>query len=127
MTLAKSTAETPTQNQTTMESWHALCEKQGWNEKSKIIHLEGFIQCFCLSGLLMAYAESVVKEAGELDYVLICADNDISLSQSQDEETLDMWNWRDNKGNCSEISFETEALAAENAVAWLESYSNNIS
>lgn len=43
-------------------SWSALCDAQGWNELSKIIHLEGFIRSNGLFARFAAYAEAAAEE-----------------------------------------------------------------
>lgn len=49
--------------------------------------------------------------------IQICALSDIRLVQSQDEETLNRWDWIDNTiGNASDVSFDFQFGAAVNAV-----------
>ncbi len=50
---------------------------------------------------------------------LLCEKLEVRVFQSPDEETLGRWDWNDDRGNGSEISFETESEAALNAVAVL--------
>lgn len=42
--------------------WQDICNQQGWNESSQIIHLEGFLRDKGLFGEFAAYAEVVAKE-----------------------------------------------------------------
>ena len=50
---------------------------------------------------------------------LLCKDNDVRLSEAQEEEIKGMWDWLDTQGNACECSFETIEDAALNAVAVL--------
>ena len=42
--------------------WANLCNEQGWNEASQIIHLEGFLRDQGLFPKFVAYAEAVAAE-----------------------------------------------------------------
>lgn len=42
--------------------WAALCNEQGWNEASQIIHLEGFLRDQGLFPKFVAYAEAAAAE-----------------------------------------------------------------
>lgn len=42
--------------------WANLCNEQGWNEASRIIHLEGFLRDQGLFTKFVAYAEAVAAE-----------------------------------------------------------------
>lgn len=47
------------------EKWEMLCNQQGWNEESQIIHLEGFIRDKGLFEEFANYAEKVAEEENE--------------------------------------------------------------
>ena len=42
--------------------WADLCNEQGWNEASQIIHLEGFLSDHGLFPKFVAYAEAAAAE-----------------------------------------------------------------
>lgn len=42
--------------------WAALCNEQGWNESSQIIHLEGFLRDNGLFPRFVAFAEAAAAE-----------------------------------------------------------------
>ena len=42
--------------------WAGLCNEQGWNEASQIIHLEGFLRDHGLFPKFVAYAEAAAAE-----------------------------------------------------------------
>jgi len=42
--------------------WADLCNEQGWNEASQIIHLEGFLRDHGLFPKFVAYAEAAAAE-----------------------------------------------------------------
>lgn len=46
--------------------WIAVCSGQGWNENSKVIHLEGFIRDKGLFVELAEYAEAAADEENEV-------------------------------------------------------------
>ena len=51
--------------QQAQQKWQDLCNEQGWNEESQIIHLEGFMSNKGLMGEFVQYVKQAAKEENQ--------------------------------------------------------------
>ena len=95
------------------QRWQALCNAQGWNEASQIIHLEGFLRQSALFAQFSEYAEAAaMQENADQRWLLL---EDLGYKLRTDPDQPDFWVWTSASDSC-EVSQPSEAAAVE--AAW---------
>lgn len=96
----------------TFADWMNLCRKQGWNDDSQLIHMVNWISEHNLHDFIK-HMELVAAEENQVDYLAVCENHDVVLSQDNQGE----WIWENDDGDKrSNANFPYKLQAAEDAV-----------
>lgn len=94
------------------QRWEQVCNRQGWNEESQIVHLEGFLREKGLFAEFAAYAEQAGEEENGDRRVDVL--EGVGYSFKEDSDQPGMWVWIAPTDGC-DVSFSTKEEAVESA------------
>lgn len=92
--------------------WQELCNKQGWNDASQLIHLEGFLREKGLFDEFALYAKVAAdEENGDQRQAIL---ESVGYSFSEDSDQAGAWVWMAPTDAC-DVSFATREQAVDSA------------
>ena len=72
------------------------------------------------SNIIVVPPQDGIIPLTERELESLCEDNDVRLVQAEESEVFGRWDWLDDNGNASDMSFETKEAAMRDAVERLD-------